>query len=193
MAKLTVISAIVHEDAVYMGGDSAGVAGLSVSVRSDQKVFVNGPFIMGFAGSFRVGQLLRYFFSPPEQQCKQDTFEFMVVDFIDAVREQMKTAGTMKADGVDEIIADFMVGYNGRLFTIESDLQVAEQVENFHAIGCGDDLALGSLHTTAKMGLSPEERIEFSLDAAERFSGGVRAPFTIMKGGEKVHEDCTRC
>ena len=50
---------------MYIGGDRAGVAGLSLTVRADEKVFQNGEFLMGFTTSFRMGQLLRYSLKPP--------------------------------------------------------------------------------------------------------------------------------
>lgn len=64
---MTCIVGLVDKGSIYMGGDSAGVAGLSVTTRADEKVFLNGPFIMGFTTSFRMGQILRYKFVPPDQ------------------------------------------------------------------------------------------------------------------------------
>ena len=57
---MTCIVGLVHEGTVFIGGDSAGVAGLSLVVRADEKVFRNGDFLMDFTTSFRMGQLLRY-------------------------------------------------------------------------------------------------------------------------------------
>ena len=57
---MTCIVGLVHEGVVYIGGDSAGVGGMSLTVRADEKVFQNGEFLMGFTTSFRMGQLLRY-------------------------------------------------------------------------------------------------------------------------------------
>ena len=63
---MTAIVAIRQDNTVYMGGDSAGVAGLKITIRKDPKVFINGNFLMGFTTSFRMGQLLQYSFKPPE-------------------------------------------------------------------------------------------------------------------------------
>lgn len=51
---MTAIVGLVEKGNVYIGGDSAGVAGLSISIRGDEKVFKVGPFIMGFTSSFRM-------------------------------------------------------------------------------------------------------------------------------------------
>ena len=64
---MTCIVGLEHKGKVYIGGDSAGVAGYSLSVRADQKVFINGNFIFGFTSSFRMGQILRFGFNPPRR------------------------------------------------------------------------------------------------------------------------------
>ena len=65
---MTVIVGLQHNGAVYIGGDSAGIAGYDLMIRHDEKVFVNQQFIMGYTTSFRMGQILRYSFKPPVQQ-----------------------------------------------------------------------------------------------------------------------------
>jgi len=74
-----------------------------------------------------------------------------------------------------------MIGWRGRLFCVYSDLQVAESAWPFMALGCGDHLALGSLHSTEEYQHTPRERLTLALQAAEAFSAGVRGPFTILK------------
>jgi hypothetical protein len=52
---VTAIVGLVHEGTVYIGGDSAGVSGYSMTVRADAKVFTVGPYLLGFTTSFRMG------------------------------------------------------------------------------------------------------------------------------------------
>ena len=82
---MTCIVGLLHDNSVYIGGDSAGVADYSLTVRADEKVFVNDGFIMGFTKSFRMGQLLRYCFKPPPYHPDSDLDEYMVKDFVNAV------------------------------------------------------------------------------------------------------------
>ena len=49
----------------------------------------------------------------------------------------------------------------------------------------GKDFALGSLYSTEKTNLTTQERINFALEAAAKFSAGVRPPFISLKIGEK--------
>lgn len=183
---MTCIVALEHEGAVYIGGDSAGVESMSLAIctRADEKVFLteNGEFIMGFCGSFRIGQLLRYALVPPEQSAKKDDMGYMVTDFIDAVRLVQKDKGSMKKENeLEEQDAGFIVGYRGKLYVVESDFQVGRPTEDYAAVGCGAQIALGALYATKKSRLKPEERITLALQAATEYSAGVRAPYVVLR------------
>lgn len=176
---MTCIAAVVEGDRIFMGGDSAASDGLSLLVRADQKVFRNGPMLLGFAGSFRMGQLLRYSFTPPKHQRRKDIHRYMVTDFVDAVRDCLKKGGVAhKQNEVEAVDGLFIVGYEGRLFTIDTDYQVAEAVDGFAAVGSGSDVASGALYVTE--GTTARKRIRNALEAAERFSAGVRRPFYVQ-------------
>lgn len=172
---MTCIVGLVENGKVYVGGDSAGVAGYSLTVRADRKVFRNGDFVMGFRSSFRMGQLLAQSFTPPRRHHDVDVYKFMVTEFVNSVRDCLKTGGYASKKEEVESGGTFLVGYAGRLFKIEDDYQVGEPVDGFDACGCGDQIALGALF--ASPSLKPQARLQLSLDAAERFSAGVRGPF----------------
>lgn len=187
---MTCIVSILEKGKIYMGGDSAGIAGLSISIRDDPKVFTNGPFIIGFTSSFRMGQILRFKFEPPKQTVYQTDYEYMVTDFIDAVRECFSRNGFGDKDAT--MGGTFLVGYKGNLYTIEKDHQVGIPNVPYDAVGCGADLALGSLYSTQGSKLTPEERITLALKAASAFSAGVAPPFLIIKEPDNLKEDNIR-
>ena len=174
---------VADESAVWMGADSAGASGWSLQIRSDAKVFRRGPYLMGFTTSFRMGQLLRWSLDVVDP-VDVDLEEFMATGFVDAVRKCLKDGGFAKKESEREEGGDFLVGVQGRLFTVHSDYQVSEQVVPYAAVGCGADVALGVMYATAH--LAPRHRLQVALDAAERHSAGVRGPFTILgpEGGE---------
>ncbi len=179
---MTAIAGLVHEGTVWMGGDSAGVAGYSLAVRRDPKVFRVGEFLLGFTSSFRMGQIMRYYLTPPTPKEGQDPFDYMVSSFVEEVRKLLKTSGYLQTENGRETIGTFLVGWRGCLYCVCDDLQVAELATPYAACGCGQDLVLGSLHTTEQItGLTAKERIAFALEGAERFSTGVRGPFTILE------------
>lgn len=164
---------------MYIGADSAGVSGNSISRRRDEKVFRTEEMLVGFTSSFRMGQLLRYGWNPPEQWLMEDTYEYMVTRFIDSVRERFKNGGFAKSENGEEVGGCFIVMNQGKIFTIESDYQVGEQIAPYAAVGCGAEIALGSLFSTN--GMLAKMRIETALMAAEEYSSGVRGPFHTLE------------
>lgn len=162
---------------VVIGGDSAGVTDLNVTLRKDGKVFKNGEFVIGCTSSFRMIQLLKYSFKPPEVYNKE-VHEYMCTDFINEVRKTFETGGYLQTfkEG-DEKGGTFLIGYKNRLFKIDSDFQVAETIQGYDACGCGEEYALGSIYNTTKTNV--ESIVKDALKCAENFSGAVRRPFTI--------------
>jgi hypothetical protein len=177
---MTAVVGIVEDDKVWLGGDSAGVGGYSMQTRSDPKVFKNGEFLMGYTTSFRMGQILQHHLAAPVPFEGESGMAYMVKRFIPAVKDMLKQHGFQSSTDGRDVGGTFLVGYRGELYEVEDDYQVARVRQRFHAVGCGRDLALGSLHTTHGYDLTPKQRIEAALGAAAEFSAGVRPPFTII-------------
>ncbi len=175
---MTCIVGLIHDDKIWMGGDSAGANRTRLTVRKDPKVFINGDMIMGFTSSFRMGELLQYKLRLPIKHQGIDIYKYMVTDFIDAVRECLSKGGYSEKDKEVEKGGEFLVGYKGRLFKIASDYQVGESIHPYDACGSGEDLALGVMFAT--FGQDPESRLRTALEAAFEFNPGVRGPFTIL-------------
>jgi ATP-dependent protease HslVU (ClpYQ) peptidase subunit len=179
---VTCIVGVANGKSVWIGGDSAGVEedGGGVTIRADRKVFANGRWIFGFAGSFRVGDLLRYVFTAPEIPTDPAELDsFMVTDFVEQVRNVLVQGGVTRIHhNVEEMDSKFLVGVHGRLFCIDSDLQVGESMETYEAIGAGERYALGSLWGSGH--LTARQRILLALEAAAHFNGGVAPPFHVV-------------
>lgn len=179
---MTCIVAVKGNGKVYMGGDSCGAAGGSwdkINVASP-KVFVNRKIAIGYTCSFRMGQLLQYKFTPPDKG-QTSLIEYMVTDFVDELRRCFSANGFAKIDNGVEEGGTFLVGMFDSIFRISEDYQVTEVLEDFDSVGCGDMIAKGSLYTTAEFDISPEERIQLALKAAENFSAAVNKPFHTVK------------
>lgn len=169
---MTCIVGIQYDGGVIIGGDSASVAGWSRTVRADQKVFTNGAYLIGFTASWRIGQLLHYSLEVPPI-IGADLDRFMATVFVNAVRQ------TLKAGGVDEG-PEFLVGVAGQLYCVHPTYQVERTLAGYNAVGCGADIALGSLHTTDLPNTQPAERIRLALAAAAAWSSGVVEPFKAI-------------
>lgn len=178
---MTCIVGLVEKGKVFIGGDSAGVSHLDYSIRKDEKVFKNGEFIFGFTTSFRMGQLLRYKLNVPEQHPNEkDDYKFLVVDFIDAVKNCLKDNDFASKDRDVVKGGTFLVGYRGNLYLIESDFQVGKVNKPFDSVGCGESYALGAMEVILSEKTTAQEKIFKALDVAQKFSAGVREPFNIV-------------
>lgn len=176
---------------IYMGADSAGVDGnLSMQIRKDEKICHVGPFMFGFTTSFRMGQLLAHAFECPERPVDVSIEKFMCTTFVDAVRKCLKDGGYARKDNEVESAGTFLVAYEGRLFYVYDDYQVGETDAPYAAVGCGADIAMGSLNTTnrAPNFFPAENRLTMALEAAAEFSAGVRAPFVFYKQKYEMKE-----
>ena len=108
---MTCIVGVVHKGTVWIGGDSAGVdESFGSSARSDAKIFQNGPYLMGFTSSFRMGQLLAYAFDPPKPHDDDDLMRFMVTDFINEARHCLLNGGFAEKKDEVETGGTFLVG-----------------------------------------------------------------------------------
>jgi len=166
---------------VFMGGDSAGVGGLDIRIRSDVKVFRNGEMLIGYTSSFRMGQLLRFKLKIPEQGKHISDYEYMCTLFIDAVRKCLNENGYSKIMNNEETVGTFLVGYKNKIYRIATDLQVGSTFDNYDSCGCGESYALGSIFAQKELHkISGETKVKNALKCAENFSAGVRSPFTIL-------------
>lgn len=180
---MTCIVAIKDGNTIHMGADSAGTGGdYSQRTRNDSKICHVGPFMFGFTTSFRMGQLLAHSFQAPDRDPRIAVDKFMCTSFVDALRKCLKDGGFATKESEAEVGGQFLVAYEGRIFQVYSDYQVAESALPYEAVGCGTDIAMGSLYTSYKnystLGV---KHIELALQAAEEFSAGVRGPFVYGK------------
>ncbi len=175
---MTCVAGFVHGDDVYIGADSAGCRSWDITVRADEKVFRKGQYLIGFCGSFRMGDVLRYHMEYTDASGADDIREFLVTKFVPNAREAMKAAGYAKVSDNVETGGEFLVGVRGRLFNFQPDFQVAEPAVGYDAIGCGHAYAKGCLFTD--LAVEPQERVLQALRAAGEHSNGVRQPFLVL-------------
>lgn len=184
---MTCIVGVEHEGSVYIGGDSAAIDEcMGICLCADEKVFITdgGDLAIGYAGSFRIGQLMRYAFVVPDQPSKKDDMAYMVTDFVDAVRAVQRDKGAMTKENELEVHdAELVVGYNGKLYVVDAYYRVGRPVEDYTAVGSGAPVALGALYATRGQDLTPEDRIRLALKASSEYSAGVRPPFHIVRLG----------
>jgi len=188
---MTAVVALIHENKVLLGGDSAASddkSGLIFS-RIDPKVFKVGQFGIAFVDSFRMGQILQYNWAPPKYTPNagfKNLDKFMRTKFVESVKEAFKeqgygnqTAGSTE-DGDEGGIFLIAVQGTGRIFTMDTDFHIGEADLQYMAEGAGQEIALGSLFSTASI-KTPRKRVRMALEAASKFNMSVRPPFTIIE------------
>ena len=179
---MTLIAALIDRDgAVWLGGDSAASGGGRVYIRRDAKVWGDKEMVLGFAGSFRARDLLRYHTDIIMPTPDADLDTYMRTTFIDTVKQSFREGGfTHKGEGQEAAQATVIVGIRGRIFVVQNDFAIGESNHDFNVIGSGSSEALGSLYAT-RGNPDPKARLEEALDAAVFFVSSVRPPYQYVK------------
>ena len=175
---MTCIVALKHNGKIYMGADSAAVAGYSVNKMANPKLFKIGDMLVGYTSSFRMGQLLEHKFCPPLNERDSD-YAYMVIDVVEEVRKLFKDFGYANVENNEETAGTFIIGYRGELYKMSLDYSVLQFDRDYMATGCAQDIALGALYTGADF--PPRMRLTQALSAAAEFSAGVCEPFTFLE------------
>jgi ATP-dependent protease HslVU (ClpYQ) peptidase subunit len=172
-------------DCVWIGGDSLGSNSYTKATQSPSKVFRHDIFknvIMGGTTTFRHLDLLKYSENIFD---KIDFYEnavldhkYMVTKFVPKVIDLFKTG--IISEYEKDRGGNFIVGANNRLFEIQDDYAVLEPTDGICAVGCGEDVAMGSLLTTLDMDMTPLNKVQVALQAAEKRCCGVQRPFHII-------------
>lgn len=175
---MTCIVAITDGSKIYMGGDSAAaeMEGNFVTSRIEPKVFVKDNYIIGYAGSFRLGKLVEHLFELPKPSGDLD--KFMNTIFLSELRECFEENKLDNSE--DKDAGELLIGINGRLYEFNSDWHIGQNAYEYNSIGSGSQFAMGSLFSTRRI-KSPSARITLALEASEAFSPYVRRPFTILE------------
>ncbi|MFH1635834.1 MAG: hypothetical protein ABIG63_17720 [Chloroflexota bacterium] len=183
---MTCIVGLVTEKKVYMGSDSAGSDGFTYSIRQEPKVFRRpgdrGEMIIGYTTSFRFGQLLEHALEVPIQPKNMDDHKYMVTSFMNAIRKCLKDGGHITKKDEVERGGTALIGYHGKLWQMERDLQIALSPTMGDAIGSGVYAAMGALHILSGLALAPEKKIKRALEVAEACVTTVKGPFKIISG-----------
>lgn len=174
---MTCVVGLVDKKTVYIGADSASVSGWTSRITRLPKVFRRGPFLIGYTTSFRMGQLLEHALEVPLQGAETNDRRYMVTVFAETVRALLKERGVAKIEANTESGGQFLVGYRGHLYSVQSDFQVNEMADGFDAVGSGAEYALGALAALRTM--KPLPRLKRALEISAHFNMGVSPPFFL--------------
>lgn len=188
---MSCVVGLVDEGKVWLGGDAAASDPNDelVVTYTAPKVFRRGQLLLGCVESFRMRDLLEHQFDAPRFRANQDPDDYIFRIVLEEIRRTLVVGGFDLEEEVDDD-DDFMpsgailLGFKGRLFTIDWDYHIGEVRDHFMAIGAGAPYALGSLHITHELAdkFSPRLRVTNALRVAAHYCGTVRPPFSVISG-----------
>lgn len=174
----------------HIASDSLGSNGHQKLIRSDEKLFQVGKFIIGCTTSFRMIQLLRYGskhknkkYSLAQLDYKNKNLdEFMATEFVDKCRDILKHGGFL--DEKSPISGGvFLVGLKGGyLCKVEADFQIARSFDGFESCGCGDIAALGAIRAIKRVNgkINPKNDLVTAIEITSSMIEGVGGPTNIL-------------
>jgi len=178
---MTIIIGYKEDGKVTIAGDTQASNGFRKSQRVDGKTFTVHGISYGFTSSYRMGQILKYHM--PEVYAKdrdEDTFKYVVNSLVPQFKSVLANNGfNGDYDSHNTVGGTFLIALDGKLFCIHNDFQVAEPLEDYYAIGCGEAFALGSLYQTTNELDSVKDKIIQALDCACYFSNGCGGTYTF--------------
>jgi ATP-dependent protease HslVU (ClpYQ) peptidase subunit len=175
---MTCIVGLRTSNITILSADSMGSGELVSERYTTEKIFKlvdsrNTTMLVGFQGSYRIGDIIKYCLDIPDIP-KRNINKYMVREFIPSLITALDEGGCLLQQEDKGIKGgECIIGVRDKLFLIQDDFSVLEPQAKFTSIGSGFTYALGSLHTTTNMILSPQHRVELALNAASIYSPTV--------------------
>lgn len=185
---MTCIAGIAQGGIVHLGADTQATADTEIFERADDKLFALGDYVIGFSGSYRIGQIIRYSFDAPvfNRNVYDSEHEFMVTNFVPTVIRTLKSYDVLGTERPVSMSGELLIGLRGKLFSVGDDFQVGMERSQYDGIGSGGLVARASLFSTADMLLSPAERVSLAVRAAGRLLSDCSAEGFVYMATKKV-------
>ena len=175
---MTCIVAIRNETKVLLGGDSAASGNNRIVSRRDKKIFKRRGIGFGFAGSFRVGQLIKFQLKIPKHPINIETSEYVVNCLVAEIIKLLKTHKLVKNNQME---CNLLITYKNHIYKIDSDFQVEVGDDPYAAIGDGADVALGALYALKDSPIIAADKFLIAMSASDRYCTTVSSPFFYIE------------
>ena len=160
---MTCIAGIIKDGKVYIAGERGASEGNYIVAVDRPKIWKNGPYLFGFAGTFDA-QIIQHNFNPPTPEGNLD--KFMHTKFLKSLKSFYNE---WEIGGKDSEMS-LLIGIKGKLYEHESDgLTMISYDKDYIVIGSGADYAMGSLHATRNH-KDPKRRLALAVGCAIEFS-----------------------
>lgn len=182
---MTLIVGIIDDGIVYMAGDSSLSDGRTIRPAADPKVFRFNELIIGTSGSCIIPDIIDTMDPQIFWAGKNINPRVAVFDFVLAVKAELEKRGLMFSHEGQAAMPDFsnmLIGYRGRLFTVQHDFSLVEYAQQYAVIGANEEIAIGVLislleHAEPK---PPTEILTTTLEIVSRVSPNIIPPFHVI-------------
>ena len=186
---MTCIVAVAKDEHVWMAGDLMGSNGFTKKVYSDTKVFVNGDFIIGYCGSFRMGQILQYNWEQPPRIEGLTDRQYLQTDVIESMRNCLAQFGVGEFKEGEHQGGNFLIGYRGGIYEMQNNFSILKN-DDFAAIGSGTYHAEAALKVlTESPDFDPAYVLQKSIEVAGEFTTSVSKECTIVSTDEEAIDE----
>lgn len=136
---MTIIACYIDQSNVWIGSDSIG-SDENTKYNFGSKLIQKNNYVVGFAGSYRVGDIVR--------ECNDFPEDIASIDQARLFRDKL---GSL-IGSEDKNAINVMLATSSGIYVIEDDFQLQHIYKEFayYAIGAGDCIALGSLYFASK-------------------------------------------
>ena len=180
---MTTIAAITDGKKVYLGADSGITDGEFIGRSMQPKVFKIGDLLIGYCGSIRAANIVRYEIDLPTRPEQIDELEWISRYFVDAVRIALADNGYPDSEKEEDRNSfGMIVGVNGRIFEVEYNFSVIEWDSDWMAVGSGGKYAIGALDALS-MYTGPtdeQERLELAIGFAINNDPSSHGPVVVI-------------
>lgn len=180
---MSMVLGIRHNGKVTMAVDSVAAGSEVTVIRKESKMYWNGQYLIGFVGSFRYGQVVKFTDLPefPEELLSPDADEnkvegFFVRQFIPVLQDAVYDANV---DPEDLRESSLMVAVGPHLFVIEPGFQIMSYVHDYAALGIAEQAALVALDVLGGASGDINHKLSLVLTSIEKHSVYVKAPFCL--------------
>jgi ATP-dependent protease HslVU (ClpYQ) peptidase subunit len=143
-----------EEENIILAGDKMGSDSYSKMIVKEPKVFKNGDFAIGYTDSFRMGQLLKHVWTPPERKMEQETDNYLYADVTKSLREMFKENGFGDDDNND--FGAFIMIYEDRILEMQGEMSLLEHETDIVSVGAGCYHATAALQVLLEYDLGVE-------------------------------------
>ncbi len=172
---MTCVVGLEHRGRVWLAADTSSNADENSDDDHTPKVFKRDEWVIGYAGSWRLGALVRFKVTLPKRATKANVERIVSCDLIDEIVKVLDGNGfsrELKDEGDAVNPWNLLVGIHGELWEIDQNLNATHSIRGYHAIGEGAPWAQGVV-AALKSSKQPESLLKQAIKIAGLHCTGV--------------------